>query len=85
MKRNEALLKIVEKVGSQAEVARRIGVDRRNFNDWLLGKVSISGRYVNKLVALSNGEVKASDLRPDLFYDYTLEEKKELRMAAAWS
>lgn len=83
MKKNEFLLKIIKKVGSQAELARRIGVDRRNLNDWVHGKASISGKYVNKLVAMSEGEVRASDLRPDLFYDYKIDEKKDLRLMVA--
>lgn len=82
MNKKEALLKIVNKVGSQSELARRLGVTRYYVYGMLTGKDQISSRLVKKLVALSEGEITEKDLRPDIFYD-EFEEKKELRYATA--
>ena len=85
MKKEKPLSKVINRVGSMSELARRLGVSRAYVNDWEKGRKKIPATLVKKLVALSDGEVTAYDLRPDVFYDYEVEEKKELRMAGAWS
>ena len=78
MNKIDALTKIVKRVGSQAELARKLGVSRNYVYGMLKGKNQISSRLVKKLVYLSQGEVTEHELRPDVFYDCDLEEKKDL-------
>jgi DNA-binding transcriptional regulator YdaS (Cro superfamily) len=80
MNKQQALMKIITKVGSQSELARRLGVTRDYVNHMVKGRSQISSKLVKKLVLLSEGEITEKDLRPDIFYD-EFEEKKELRVA----
>ena len=78
-----ALTKVINKLGSQAELARQLNTSRGFITDWMTGRREIPARLVRKIVMLSNGEITESDLRPDVFYDYKTEEKKELSYVAA--
>ena len=77
MKPKEALLKIVKKVGTQAKLAELLGVNETYVSSMINERYKVSHKLVRKLILLSEGEITESDLRPDLFYDYTPQEKKE--------
>jgi DNA-binding transcriptional regulator YdaS (Cro superfamily) len=80
MRTNEAIKKVVKKVGSMAELGRLLGASTGNVSDWVAGRRAIPARFVRKLVTISEGEVTEQDLRPDVFYD---DEKKDLRLMVA--
>lgn len=69
MDSQKAVLKIVKKMGSMAELARQLGVSRGSVNDWVKGRRKIPARLVKKIVNLSDGELTEEDLRPDVFYN----------------
>lgn len=69
MDKNKALLKIVKKLGSMAELARRLDVSRGYLNNIVKQRKPISPKLVRDLVFLSDGELTEEDLRPDIFYN----------------
>lgn len=69
MKPKTALLKIVNKVGSIAELGRRLNVSRGHVSNWIAGRRTIPIKKVRELVLLSEGEITKKDLRPDVFND----------------
>jgi DNA-binding transcriptional regulator YdaS (Cro superfamily) len=77
MKKEEALRKVINKVGSGAELGRKLGVSNTIVWDWVGGRKPIPAKLVRKLVELSQGEITESDLRPDIFYPINLDQKKE--------
>ena len=67
MKKNQALLMIIEEVGSVSELAKLLDVSQPYVSNWLYGRRLIPATQVKKLAELSKGKVKAKDLRPDVF------------------
>jgi DNA-binding transcriptional regulator YdaS (Cro superfamily) len=70
MTRNEALLKIVKKVGSSKELAYLLKISPHYLYNLTSSGRNIPVKYIKKLVDISKGEVKAKDLRPDIFGDF---------------
>ena len=65
MARKTALAKIIRAAGSQAEVARALGVTQQSVNGWVrTGRVP-AGRVL-ALIGIA-GEGRPEDLRPDVF------------------
>lgn len=67
MSTHKALVKIIKIVGSQAELARQLGVSRGNVSDWVDGRRNVPAKKVRALVLLSKGLVVEKDIRPDIF------------------
>jgi len=68
MKKNQALLMIIEEVGSVSELAKLLDVSQPYVSNWLYGRRLVSATtQVKKLVELSKGKIKAKDLGPDVF------------------
>jgi DNA-binding transcriptional regulator YdaS (Cro superfamily) len=59
-----SLLKACRSVGSQAELARRIGVSRAQVNHWLNRGDKISYEYLIAIETATNGQVSRHDLAP---------------------
>lgn len=62
----EAFKKVVQIVGSKAEIARQCGVTDQHIQKW---KSKVPAVHVVKLEKLTEGIVRREDLRPDVFYD----------------
>ena len=69
MKKNKALLKVIKKVGSMADLAHILGCNKANVSRWANGIHDVPVKYVKKIALLSEGEVTRKDLRPDVFDD----------------
>jgi len=62
----EAFKRVVEIVGSKAEIARQCGVTGQHIQKW---KSRVPAIHVVKLEKLTGGAVRREELRPDVFYD----------------
>jgi DNA-binding transcriptional regulator YdaS (Cro superfamily) len=62
----EAFKRVVEIVGSKAEIARQCGVSGQHIQKW---KSRVPAIHVVKLEKLTGGAVRREELRPDVFYD----------------
>lgn len=62
-----ALQTAVFLIGSQASLARQLGVQRSTVNSWIHGRNRIPPEAAIKIEKLTNSKVKKSELRPDLF------------------
>jgi len=62
----EAFKRVVEIVGSKAEIARQCGVSGQHIQKW---KSQVPAVHVIKLEKLTGGAVRREELRPDVFYD----------------
>ncbi len=69
MKKEKALMKVIEKVGSTNELARILGCSASYVSNWTSGYRKIPIKYVKKIVELSEGELRKKDLRPDVYDD----------------
>ena len=67
MNPDKALSTIVELVGSVNELARLLNVSQPHVSNWIAGRRKIPATKVKILVKLSQGQVTAKDLRPDIF------------------
>ena len=61
----KAYKKALEIIGSKSELSRKLGLSRQSVTDWNVLK--IPPKHVVKIEQLTNGKVKRSDLRPDLY------------------
>lgn len=66
--RHPALAKCIDVVGGIDKLAKLLGRDNSSVCRWVYMKQDVPARYVNKIVSLSGGAIKPSDLRPDVFY-----------------
>ena len=62
-----ALSEIGPKYGAGAKLAKLLGVSRSCVYDIKSGRRRVPAKHVKKVVELSNGKVKAEELRPDLY------------------
>jgi len=60
-----ALKKAVEIVGSQSELARRIGVKQQNIWSWL--NRPVPAEFVIPIERATDGQVTRHELRPDIY------------------
>jgi DNA-binding transcriptional regulator YdaS (Cro superfamily) len=61
----EALRRAIEIIGSQAELARRLGVKPQAFTDWLSGTRPLPPLRAAQIEKILEGKVKARELLPD--------------------
>lgn len=65
--KNEIIDKAINSIGTtQLGFAKLIGVSQSTVSDWLNNKKKVSPRLVPSIVNLTNGAVKAHEIRPDL-------------------
>lgn len=57
----------VDLFGSQASLARQLGVKRSTVNSWIHGRNKIPPEAAIKIEKLTNCKIKRNELRPDLF------------------
>jgi len=69
MKKQQAVLKILDKYGSVSAVAKKLAISKPYASNFLTGKRKVPIKYVKKLVELAQGEVRKKDLRPDVYDD----------------
>jgi len=62
---DKALSKAIKIVGSQAELARRIGIKREAVSQWKRCPVA----RVHAVCAATGGKISPRDLRPDIFLE----------------
>lgn len=62
-----ALEKAIEVVGSQAELARRIGKKQAHIWNWLNRDKDVPAEVVASIEDATGGAVTRHDLRPDIF------------------
>ena len=83
---DEGLQRAVSIAGSQAELARRMGgkVKQQHISFWLKG--DLPAEQVRAVVAATDGEVSAHQLRPDLYppgFEFPPEMLQDLKEATA--
>lgn len=54
-------------IGSQAALARVLGVQRSTVNSWIWGRNKIPAEIAVKIENLTNAQISRKELRPDLF------------------
>lgn len=64
----EPIARAIQILGSQRKLAISCNVSQPAICKWLKGQ-RVSAEYVNSIVQATNGMVKASELRPDIFND----------------
>ena len=64
---HKALQSVVDFFGSQASLARELGVKRSTVNSWVHGRNKIPPEAAIKIEKLTNSKVNRKGLRPDLF------------------
>ncbi|RPD83209.1 helix-turn-helix domain-containing protein [Neisseria weixii] len=65
----KALQAAIDFFGSQASLARKLGVQRSTVNSWVHGRNKIPPEAAVKIEKLTGFQVKKKELRPDLFDD----------------
>jgi len=68
----DALIKAIEIVGTQSELARRCGIKQQNVYNWLHRNKRVSVQHVLKVEAATNGLVTRHELRPDIYPNETV-------------
>ena len=67
MNSKEAILIVVNQLGSQKKLAEKLHVSRTTVSMWAIGHRNVPANRVMDIVKLSKGKIKAKDLRPDVF------------------
>jgi len=62
-----ALSKAIKHFGSQGKLAKKLGIARQSITEMANGKRNIPLHHAVKIENLSQGVVKKSHLRPDIF------------------
>lgn len=62
-----ALERAIQSVGSQAELARRIGKTQAHIWNWLNRDKQVPAEAVIPIESATEGKVSRHDLRPDIF------------------
>ena len=63
----QPLERAIEIVGSQAKLAKEIGVAQQTISSWLHRVGRVPAEYCYPIQKATRGEVLEGDLRPDLF------------------
>ncbi|HFD6683187.1 TPA: transcriptional regulator [Providencia alcalifaciens] len=62
----EAIKTAIKIMGTQKDLAEACGVSQQAVHKWANGKSRVHPRLVKLIVNLTNGAVKAYEIRPDL-------------------
>lgn len=63
----EALTRAIEVCGSQAALARAVGVKQAHIWNWLNRDKKVPGEFVMRIEQATGGQVTRYELRPDIF------------------
>lgn len=63
----EYFARAVHQVGGQTEMARRLGLVQPRIWNWIHRDKKVPAEFVMKIVSMTDVDVSASDLRPDVF------------------
>ena len=63
----DAIRKVVKIVGGQSALARKLGTRQGRISAWILRDGRVGASYALMCHYITNGEVSAHDLRPDLY------------------
>jgi DNA-binding transcriptional regulator YdaS (Cro superfamily) len=67
MKHKSLIKKAIKKAGSQAELAKRLGLSQQGVSYLLNQATRVSGETAVAIDRFTGGEVRKEDLRPDIF------------------
>ena len=67
IRKNLHLLRAAEAVGSQSDLARKVGCNRALVNHMIIGRRGITAEMAVAIEQATDGAVSRADLRPDLF------------------
>lgn len=62
----EAIKTAIKIMGTQKDLANACGVSQQAVHKWANGKSRVHPKLVSLIVSLTNGVVKAHEIRPDL-------------------
>ncbi|KGQ25840.1 helix-turn-helix domain-containing protein [Gallibacterium melopsittaci] len=65
---NKKLKSFIDKFGGQSYLAKACDVSQPTVFKWVNGR-KMDVKYIPKIIEISNGEVTARDLRPDVDWD----------------
>jgi len=65
--KNPALAKAIHIAGGVVELSKQLNVPHSSVSRWLHTKIPVPIKHAIKIETLTNGEIKAKDLRPDVF------------------
>lgn len=63
----QALAKAIEVVGTQAALAKALGVTQQAVSYWVTTETPVPAEYCGAIEKATAGEVKRAQLRPDIF------------------
>lgn len=72
---NQNIQKAVEVLGSQAAMAKAVGVSQPFVNDMLHSRKRVPAELCQKMEAATNGAVTRYELRPDVFGEAPVKRK----------
>lgn len=64
--KNHEIAKLIKFFGNQEKTANAFGINQTAVSQWLNNKTKIDRYFATLAEKLTNGEIKAKDLRPDL-------------------
>ena len=67
MTNKDAVARAVEAMGSQVNLGKALGITSANIGMWLTGYKDVPARWCMPIEIVTEGRVRASELRPDLF------------------
>ncbi|HFI1947650.1 TPA: transcriptional regulator [Yersinia enterocolitica] len=62
---NQVIERAIDIVGSQSELAKRVGVGQSTISKWLSG-AEISSRYISALEVATNGKISTAEILDSL-------------------
>jgi len=66
LQKNVAMEKAVSFFGGVLKLSEKLNVQQSSVSKWLHSKLPVPIKHAVKIEELTNGEIKAKDLRPDL-------------------
>ena len=76
-KENIAMKKAILFFGGSLKLSQKLMTDNSTVSKWLYEKRSIPVKHALQIEILSKGKIKARDLRPDLKWPSSLNDKEE--------
>ena len=76
-KENIAMRRAISFFGGTVKLAKNLGIRPNHIPDWLYEKRLIPVKHAVQIEYLTNGKIKASELRPDIFKQSIREVKKK--------
>ena len=67
--KNTNVEKVILRFGGTVKLAKKLDANPSHVSQWLYGTRPFPVRHAVKIEKLTKGEIKAKDLRPDIFED----------------